>query len=106
MMPMIFFIVSRHEKSHEPSVDIIDPTMEISSFKISHPPTLPASVPPDINTSKSNERLLHSSRSVKSLTSLINGKQKSSIDIRTSNLALRTARSTLDFGLLIHEATT
>ena len=103
---MIFFIVVRDDISNESSVDIIEPTIDMSPFIISHPPTLPSSLPPNINIGKSNERLLHSSRSVKSIASLNKEKQKSSTDISTSNLPLRTARSILDFGLLIDEATT
>jgi hypothetical protein len=50
--------------------------------------------------------LVNSSRSTKSITSLINEKPKSSTDIRNSNLPLRTTRSTVDFGFLLHETTT
>jgi len=94
---MTLFIVLRDDISN---IDIIEPRLELSSFKSAHLPTR------NLNISKSNERLLHSSQSVKSITSLINKKQKSSTDINTSNLALRTTRSILDLGLLIEETAT
>lgn len=63
-------------------------------------------MPPNIDIIKSNEILIKSFKSQKSVTSLRNEKQKSSTDISKSSLPLRTARSTLDFGFLIHETTT
>jgi hypothetical protein len=94
---MILFIVLRDDISN---IDIIEPRIELSSFNIAHPSTR------NLNTIKSNERLLHSSQSVKSIASLINKNQKSFTDINTSNLALRTTRSILDLGLLIEETAT
>lgn len=77
-----------------------------SSIDNSYFPTLPSSVPPNIESIKSNEMLIHLSRSMKSIPSLKNEKQKSSIDITKSNLSLHTTRSTLDFGFLIDETST
>jgi hypothetical protein len=69
---------------------ITESPIEESSIHITHPLTLPPSVPPNIDKIKSNEMLIYSYQSLKSITSLT--------DIRKSSLPLHTARSTLDFG--------
>ncbi len=91
---------------NELDINIPESLIKPSLIDISRPPTLPSSLPPNIDKIKSNEMLVNSSRSTKSITSLINEKPKSSTDIRNSNLPLRTTRSTVDFGFLLHETTT
>ncbi len=94
-----FLIVFHH---NIPELTTNDP----SSIDNSHFPILPSSLPPNIDNIKSNEILVHSSRSNKSIPSLNNERQKSSIATSKSSLPLLNTRSTLDFGLLIHETST
>ncbi|CAF1181362.1 unnamed protein product [Adineta steineri] len=61
------------------------------------------SILPNIEDVKSNAMLVHPSQSLKSVTSLNNEKQKSSTDIKKSNLTLRNVRSALNVGLLFDE---
>ncbi|CAF0725464.1 unnamed protein product [Adineta steineri] len=61
------------------------------------------SILPNIEDVKSNAMVVHPSQSLKSVTSLNNEKQKSSTDIKKSNLTLRNVRSALDVGLLFDE---
>lgn len=88
------------------NINISELTIKTPSVDISHSSTLPSSLPSNIDKIKSNEILVDLSRSIKSITSLGNTKRKSSTDIRKSSLSLRTARSTLDFGLMIDEIIT
>jgi hypothetical protein len=97
------FLYSLDESNIDPTVVSTDASIiEQRSVDLSQPPSLPSSLPPNINTIKSSEMLPYSFRSI---TSLINGKQKSSTDIKNPSLPLRNARSTLDFGLLLDETT-
>lgn len=73
----------------------------ISSYiDSSNRPTLPSTIPPNIDAIKSSEIL------IKSITSIKNIERKSSINTSKSSFSLRNTRSTIDFGFLIDEIST
>lgn len=88
----------RNRKQNERRLS--SPTSIVDLFPIdnTHRPTLPSSIPPNIERIKSSEIFIKPSRSIKSISSMNIVKQK-------SNISLQTTRSTIDFSFLIHETT-